>query len=132
MDSLVALGYLVAPVPIGTTLQRSYVVDGAMLTHHVPARAPVLMTPNLVALLEDASAEIVRPLLTPGSAAVGTWVGIHHTGIARLAETVDVTTVVREVAGRRITFDVTARVGDRPVGHGDIAFTFVASPPPRS
>jgi predicted thioesterase len=123
-------GYLSAPLEVGTRLDAAFVLDEAMLTHHVPGRPGLLMTPNLIALLEETAARIVRPHLSPGAAAVGTWVGVHHTGTATLGESVAVSATVTSVRGRRIGYDVTARVGERRVGHGEIGFTLVRTEDP--
>jgi predicted thioesterase len=121
----VELGFLIGPMPPGTRSRLRFPVTESMLTHHIPGRGGVLTTPNLVAILEEAAADIVRPLLADGAAAVGTWVGVHHTGAAGLAETVEVTATVRSVDGRLLGFDVSAVVGTRRIGHGDIGFTLV-------
>jgi predicted thioesterase len=129
-------GFLAVPLATGTSLDIAFVVDPPMLTHHVPGRPGLLMTPTLVGLLEEVCARIIRPLLAADAAAVGTWVGVHHTGVAMLGETLAVSATVSQVRQRRIRYDVTARVGERRVGHGEIGFTLVRSPsvpaPPRS
>ena len=76
-------GFLAEPLATGTSLDIAFVVDLPMLTHHVPGRPGLLMTPTLVGLLEEVCARIIRPLLAADAAAVGTWVGVHHTGVAR-------------------------------------------------
>ena len=124
----VELGFLTGPMPPGTQSRRHFPVSEAMLTHHIPGRGGVLTTPNLVAILEETAADIVRPLLADGAAAVGTWIGVHHTGTAGLDETVEVAATLRTVDGRLLGFDVAAVVGERRVGHGDIGFTLVRTP----
>jgi predicted thioesterase len=117
--------YLSTPLVVGTRLDAAYLLEEHMLTHHVPGRPGLLMTPSLIALLEETAARLVRPRLADGAAAVGTWVGVHHTGAATLGESLAVSATVTAVRGRRITYDVSARVDARPVGHGEIGFTLV-------
>jgi fluoroacetyl-CoA thioesterase len=121
-------GFLAVPLTAGTRLDVGFVVDPPMLTHHVPGQPGLLMTPTLVALIEEVCARIVRPLLEPEAAAVGTWVGVHHTGVAMLGETLTISATVSSMERRRIRYDVTARVDERRVGHGEIGFTLVRSP----
>ncbi len=121
-------GFLARPLEVGTQLVVGFTMDERMLTHHVPGRPGLLMTPTLVGLIEETCAQIVRPFREPDPAAVGTWVGIHHTGSATLGETLDVAATVQSVNGRRIRYEVAARVGDRRVGHGENGFTLVKYP----
>lgn len=121
-------GFLAVPLVAGTRLDEAFVVDPPMLTHHVPGRPGLLMTPTLIGLFEEVCAHIVRPLLAPDAAAVGTWVSVHHTGVAMLGETLAVSATVSQVRQRRIRYDVCARVDERRVGHGEIGFTLVRWP----
>jgi predicted thioesterase len=128
-SSPVERGYLVAPLEVGATLHRWFTVTADMLTDHVPNYPPVLMTPDLIAMLEDTAAELVRPLLAPGAAAVGTWIGVRHTGAARLDDRVQVAATVTAVDGRRLHYDVAAHVGERCIGHGEVGFTLIRPDP---
>jgi predicted thioesterase len=121
-------GFLAVPLAAGSRLDVVFVVDPPMLTHHVPGQPGLLMTPTLVGLIEEVCARIVRPLLQRDAAAVGTWVGLHHIGVAMLGEALTISAAVSSVVRRRIRYDVTARVDDRRVGHGEIGFTLVRSP----
>ena len=125
MQTPVELGYLTRSLLPGARVERTYPMTPDRLTSHIPNRAPVLMTPDLVALFEDAAADLVRPRLADGATSVGTRVDIHHTGAAFGEDTVRVTAVVTTVDGRRLWFEVSAYVDDRPVGHGTIGFTLV-------
>jgi predicted thioesterase len=125
MQTPVELGFLAQPLPPGTRIERTYPMTPDRLTSHIPNRAPVLMTPDLVALFEHTAAEMVRPRLADGATSVGTRVDIHHTGAAFGEDEVRVTANVTTVDGRKLWFEVTAHVGDRPVGHGTIGFTLV-------
>jgi predicted thioesterase len=119
------LGYLSQPLPPGTRSEFDYPVMAGQLTDHIPGRAGVLTTPELVALLEETAAKMVRPRLAPGAASVGVRVDIHHTGAAFLDETVHVDAVLTHTEGRRLFFDVSASVDERTIGHGLIGFALV-------
>ena len=119
---------LLTPVPVrGESIHRRFTVAAPMLTDHVPGRDPVLTTPDLIALLEDTAADLLRPRFADGVASVGTWIGIRHTGPAWLGEHVDVTAEVLDVRGRRFTFDVRACVGNREIGVGQVGQTLIRS-----
>lgn len=117
---------LVSPVPErGESIRRRFEVVASMLTDHVPGRDPVLTTPDLILMLEDTAADLLRPRFAPGVSSLGTWIGIRHTGPAWRGEHVDVTAEVLLVHGRRFTFDVHARVGDREIGIGQVGQTLI-------
>jgi predicted thioesterase len=109
----------------GESIHRRFAVAAPMLTDHVPGRPAVLTTPDLIAFLEDTAADLLRPRFAPGVSSVGTWIGIRHTGPARLGDHVDVTAEVLEVRGRRFTFDVRAHVGGREIGTGQVGQTLI-------
>ena len=120
------LGPLVAtPVRPGDSIRRRYQVTGAMVTDHVPGRAPVLTTPDLISLIEHTAADLLRPRFAAGTSAVGTWIGVRHTGPASVGEEVEVCATVADVSGRRVTFDVRAGVGARDVGDGQVTQTLI-------
>jgi predicted thioesterase len=118
-------GMLSAPPNPGDATRRDFTVEATMTTDHVAGRAPVLATPALIAMLEDTAADLLRPLFTPGASSVGTWIGVRHTGAAALGEQVTVHAAVAATRGRRVTFDVRASVGHRPIGDGQVTQTLV-------
>lgn len=116
---------LTSPPRPGEEVHRQYSVDAQRLTDHVPGARPVLATPDLVAWLEETAASLLRPRFLPGTASVGTWIGIRHTGPAWLGDQVEVRAAVAAVHGRRFLFDVRASVGDRPIADGQVAQTLI-------
>ncbi|MDT0530558.1 hypothetical protein RM555_16315 [Micromonospora sp. DSM 115977] len=120
-----AADLLTGAVELGERTHRSFEVGAGMLTDHVPGSPSVLSTPALIGLLEDTAADILRPRFAPGAASVGTWIGVHHRSPALAGERVDVVATVAVVAGRRVTFDVTASVGGRTVGDGQVTQTLI-------
>ncbi|GAA2643176.1 hypothetical protein GCM10010399_91520 [Dactylosporangium fulvum] len=109
----------------GTSCTRLFPVTAGVTTDHVPDAEPVLSTPSLIAFMEDTAAAVLRPRFGPATAALGTWIGIRHTGPALRGQTVSVTAVLAEVRGRRYLFDVEATVDGRAVGDGQVAQTLI-------
>jgi fluoroacetyl-CoA thioesterase len=116
---------LTVPVEPGDRTERSFEVGAGMLTGHVPGSPSVLSTPALIGLLEDTAADILRPRFAPGAASVGTWIGVHHRAPALAGARVEVVATVAVVAGRRVTFDVTASVDGRTIGDGQVTQTLI-------
>ncbi|MFH1330057.1 MAG: thioesterase [Actinomycetota bacterium] len=81
---------------------------------------PVLATPRLVALCEEATVATVAPFLAPGQTTVGTRVELDHLAPSLPGARVEATAVLETVAGRRLGFAVAAREGDRLLARGRI------------
>ncbi|HJM73674.1 MAG: hotdog domain-containing protein [Acidimicrobiales bacterium] len=81
---------------------------------------PVLGTPRLVALMEEASVEALDGSLADGETSVGMRIHVDH--MAPTAPGVGVTAeaVLEGVEGRRLTFGATATVGDAVVATASI------------
>lgn len=69
---------------------------------------PVLATPRIVALIEQASIEAVAGSLTPGMTTVGSVVQLTHLAPSPVGDTVTAEAVLEAVEGRRLTFRVNA------------------------
>jgi fluoroacetyl-CoA thioesterase len=80
--------------------------------------AQVLSTPSMIQLMEMASLQLVAPHLDAGETTVGIHVCVSHVAGAAAGEAVTISTRLAEVAKRRLTFDVSARCGDRLLGEG--------------
>lgn len=72
---------------------------------------PVLATPRLVALCEQAALAAMGPSLTAEQTSVGRRVQIDHLAPTRVGGTVTADAVLERVEGRRLTFTVS--VNDR-------------------
>jgi fluoroacetyl-CoA thioesterase len=81
---------------------------------------PVLATPRLVALCEEATVAAVAAHLAPGQTTVGARVEFDHLAPSLPGARVAAAAVLEEVAGRRLTFAVGVYEGDRLVGRGHI------------
>ena len=79
---------------------------------------PVLATPIMVLLRENAALNAVRAYLEPGESALGTVVDIRHLAATPVGQHVTAEAEVTEVDGRRIVFAVTARDEVEEIGRG--------------
>ena len=80
---------------------------------------PVLATPRLVALLEEAAVEALVGHLDDGETSVGTRVAIDHVAASFVGASVVANAEVVETSGRSVSFRLTANEGDRVVATGD-------------
>ena len=69
---------------------------------------PVLGTPRLLALAEQATVAAVRENLPPGHTSVGTVIRLEHVAASPVGMPVTVTAELTRVDGRRLVFGVTA------------------------
>ncbi len=70
---------------------------------------PVLATPRIVALVEQAAVAAVHPALDPGCSTVGVRVQIEHISPTPVGGTVTAEASLEKVEGRRLIFHVAAR-----------------------
>jgi predicted thioesterase len=69
---------------------------------------PVYATPALVALLEEAAVNALRPVLDAGKTSVGTRIDISHLAATPIGMAVSAQATLTAVDGRRLTFAVRA------------------------
>jgi fluoroacetyl-CoA thioesterase len=82
---------------------------------------PVLGTPRLLALAEQATVAAARENLPPGRTSVGTVIRLEHLAASPVGMPVTVTAELTRVDGRRLVFGVTASDADGTViGSGTI------------
>lgn len=79
---------------------------------------PVLATPAMMALMENAAMLAVAPHLPEGSTTVGGHITASHIKPTRVGETVTATATVVKVDGKKIEFEVKAHCGDTLLGEG--------------
>src|SRR5512137_2256726 len=101
------------------------VAEADLAPAHRSGEVPVLATPRLIALCEEATVASVAGRLGPGETTVGVRVELDHLAASSPGATVTATAILEEVAGRRLTFSVIAAEGDRLVGRGSITRTLV-------
>ncbi len=79
---------------------------------------PVLATPRVLALAEQAAMQALGSCLPPEKTSVGAWVEIDHLAPSRIGETVTAEAVLIGVHGRRLEFSITLTADDgREVAH---------------
>lgn len=73
---------------------------------------PVLGTPAVLALIEQAACDALRGALPGGATSVGSWVELEHLAPSRIGAEVTATASLDAVDGRRLSFTCEARDGD--------------------
>lgn len=76
---------------------------------------PVLGTPAVLALVEEAACDAIRSSLPDGATSVGTWVELEHLAASKLGADVTATAELVASDGRTLEFACEARDGDRVV-----------------
>ena len=79
---------------------------------------PVLATPVMIMIMENAALDAVRPFLAPSESAVGTVINIRHLAATPVGHRVRAEAEVTKVEGRRIEFTVTASDETEEIGSG--------------
>jgi len=99
------------PVRAGQSASVELVVtaaDTAIALHS--GEVPVLGTPRLLALVEQAALQAIAGELNPGETTVGMKVQLDHLAPSAVGHAVTAEATVEKVAGRRVSFTVS--VGD--------------------
>ncbi|NIT94639.1 MAG: thioesterase, partial [Actinobacteria bacterium] len=81
---------------------------------------PVLGTPRLVALAEEATVAAVGPVLGSAETSVGVRVEIDHLRATPIGDTVTVDAMLSHVDGRRLTFEIGATDSGGTVARGKV------------
>ncbi|MBR5685737.1 MAG: thioesterase family protein [Muribaculaceae bacterium] len=79
---------------------------------------PVLATPAMMALMENAAMLAVADHLPEGCTTVGGHIASSHLRPSKLGDTVTATATVTRAEGKKIEFKVDARCGDTLLGEG--------------
>jgi len=119
---------MVGPVPTepGLRAEISLVVTGADTA--IAARSgdvPVLATPRLLALCEEATVAAVEGHLDAGKTTVGMRVQIDHLAPTAVGGTVRADAVLEEIEGPRLTFKVSAHDDRGLIGVGRVTRVIV-------
>ena len=108
-----------AQIPVGTRGERKLLVTSEVaidFVGHEPAR--VLSTPQMIAGMELAARDGVKPLLDEGYDTVGTIVDIKHLAATPIGMSVTFHAEVTAVNDRRVTFRVWAEDEVERIGEG--------------
>jgi fluoroacetyl-CoA thioesterase len=108
------------PIPLGARGSFTLTVAPEHLANRFKDAAlpPVLATPVMIMIMENAALNAIRAYLEPGESAVGTAVEVRHLAATPLGREVTGEAVVVEVDGRTVRFAVQAREGQKEIGNG--------------
>ncbi len=108
------------PIPLGAKGSFTLLVQPEHLANRFKDATlpPVLATPVMIMVMENAALNAVRFYLDPGESAVGTAVNIRHLAATPVGRRVSWEALVTNVDGRRIEFTVRATEGGKEIGSG--------------
>jgi len=108
------------PIPLGASGSFTLIVGQEHLANRFKDAMlpPVLATPVMVMIMENAALNAIKPYFDPGESALGTHVDIAHVAATPLGRSVTGHAEVTDVAGRHITFTVRASDGAEEIGSG--------------
>jgi fluoroacetyl-CoA thioesterase len=108
------------PIPVGAKGTFTLLIGPQHLANQFKDAAlpPVLATPIMILLMENAALNAVRHYLDVGESAVGTDVSVRHLAATPVGHQVQAQATVTSVEGRRIAFEVTARDEREEIGRG--------------
>jgi len=108
------------PIPVGA--KGSFVMT--VTPEHLANRfkdatlPPVLATPIMIMMMENAALNAIKPYLGAGESALGTRVDIRHLAATPAGRSVTAKAEVIKVDGRHIEFRIDATDGMEPIGSG--------------
>lgn len=108
------------PIPLGAKGSFTLTVQPEHLANRFKDAGlpPVLATPVMIMVMENAALDAIRPYLDAGESAVGTEVAVRHLAATPVGRQVTGEAEVTAIDGRIIRFAVRAREGDREIGTG--------------
>jgi fluoroacetyl-CoA thioesterase len=115
------------PIPVGAKGSFVAVVRPEHLANNFKDAMlpPVLSTPVMIMIMENAALNALKPYLDPGESAVGTRVDIRHLAPTPVGKRVGGEAEVTKVDGRRIEFVVRAHDEREEIGSGTHERTIV-------
>jgi fluoroacetyl-CoA thioesterase len=115
-----AKGERMRTVPVGTRGSFTMVVAPEHLANRFKDASlpPVLSTPIMIMMMENAALEAIKPYFEPGESAVGTRVDVSHLAATPVGRRIVATAVVTGTSGRHIEFEVKAMDGNEEIGRG--------------
>jgi fluoroacetyl-CoA thioesterase len=108
------------PIPLGAKGSFTLIIQSEHLANRFKDATlpPVLATPVMIMIMENAALNAIRGFLDLGESAVGTAVNIRHLAATPAGRQVTGEAQVTKVDGRRIEFAVRAAEGDKEIGIG--------------
>jgi fluoroacetyl-CoA thioesterase len=113
-------GKVMQSIPVGTSGSFSLIV----MPDHLASRfkdvtlPPVLATPVMIMIMENAALNAIKPYLNAGESALGTRVDVRHLAATPAGRRVTGEAKVINVDGRRIEFSIRAIDGIEEIGVG--------------
>lgn len=107
-------------IPVGARGSFSLVVTPDHLADRFKDATlpPVLATPVMIMMMENAALNAIKPYLDSGESAVGTRVDVQHLAATPAGRTVTAEAEVTWVAGRQVAFRIEAADGVQRIGTG--------------
>ena len=107
-------------IPVGATGEFALVIQPDHLANRFKDAAlpPVLATPVMIMIMENAALNAIKPYLEAGESAVGTAVDIRHLAPTPAGAMVVGKAEVTGVDGRRVSFAVSATDDTEEIGTG--------------
>ena len=107
-------------IPVGSKGSFSLVVTPDHLANRFKDATlpPVLATPVMIMVMENAALNAIKPYLDAGESALGTRVDVRHLAATPAGRRVTGEAEVTKVAGRRIEFRIGATDGTEEIGIG--------------
>jgi fluoroacetyl-CoA thioesterase len=108
------------PIPLGAKGSFALLVQPQHLADHFKDAIlpPVLATPVMIMMMENAALNAIRGFFDPGESAVGTAVDVRHLAPTPIGRQVTAEAEVTGVNGRHIEFRVRATEGAKEIGVG--------------
>ena len=104
---------------VGTVHEINATVEENMTAEKMKSGSlPVLATPCMIALMEQASAELCQQFLPEGISTVGTMVNIQHLAATSLGAPVRTVATLTAFDGRKASFDVVSYDNAGVIGKG--------------
>lgn len=104
---------------VGTVHEINATVEENMTAEKMKSGSlPVLATPCMIALMEQASAELCQQFLPEGISTVGTMVNIQHLAATSLGAPVRIVATLTAFDGRKASFDVVSYDNAGVIGKG--------------
>jgi len=107
------------PVPVGAKGKFDQIVEIRHLASELDSSlAAVLSTPTMVAMMEQAAIEAIKPFLDAGESSVGMTIEVSHTAATPPGHRTRAEAEVTKVEGRRLEFSVRAFDDVEQIGSG--------------